>query len=205
MAGYDYSNWRPMRPQTARELFAGLGASWWIAGGWAIDLWLGRQTREHEDLDIGILHRDHLAVQQHLVERGWDLHCGADKPHTLRPWLPGEELGPDNHCPWARRDADSPWEFQLLINPGDGCTLISRRDPSLTLPMSEAVIERQGFRVLAPQVQLHFKAKQMRPRDEADFANVLPRLDSAARAWLHTALQRTHPGHAWIPALSRTR
>ena len=28
---------------------------WMIAGGWAIDLFLRRVTREHEDVDIAIL------------------------------------------------------------------------------------------------------------------------------------------------------
>jgi hypothetical protein len=196
---YDYDNWRPMRPEAAREEFAGLAAPWWIAGGWAIDLFLGRETRLHEDLDIGVLHRDHLAIQAHLIARGWNLHCAGDQPHTLRPWPIGESLALDNHCPWARRDANSPWEFQLLINPGDEQTFISRRGPDLRLPMREAVIERGGFRVLAPQVQLHFKAKQTRPRDEADFNNVLPLLDASARAWLRQALARCYPGHKWIP------
>jgi hypothetical protein len=190
-----------MRLEAAREMLAGLAAPWWIAGGWAIDLFIGRETRAHEDLDLGVLYRDHLAVQAHLIARGWQLHCRADKPHTLRPWPPGEALTQDNHCPWARRDAGSPWAFQLLINPGNNNTFISRRDSGLRMPMSEAVIECGGFRVLAPQIQLHFKAKQMRPRDEEDFVNVRPRLDSPARAWLCSALQRTHPGHRWIDVL----
>lgn len=198
---YDFANWQPMRPEAAKEMLRGLDAPWWVAGGWAIDLWLGRQSRGHEDLDVGILHRDHQAVQAYLIARGWDLHCAGAAPHTLRPWPPGEQLPPDNHCPWARRNADSPWEFQLLINPGDLSRFVSQRDPTLHLPMHEAVVERSGFRVLAPQVQLHFKAKQVRPRDEADFANVLPRLDEAARRWLRDALIRTHPGHVWIARL----
>lgn len=199
---YDFNNWRPMHPFKAREIFAGLALPWWIAGGWAIDVWLGRQTREHEDLDIGILHRDHVAVQAHLIERGWELHCSGDEPHTLRPWPHGEVLAPDNHCPWVRRDARSPWGFQLLTNPGDDGTFISRRDPALRLPMREAVLTRGDLCILAPQVQLHFKAKQMRPRDEADFVLVMPLLDSGARSWLRAALALTHPGHAWISRIT---
>jgi predicted glycosyl hydrolase (DUF1957 family) len=38
-----------------------LGA-WWVGGGWAIDLWLGDQSRDHEDIEVCILRRD-----QHLV------------------------------------------------------------------------------------------------------------------------------------------
>ncbi|MCL4541605.1 MAG: hypothetical protein M1396_04620 [Chloroflexi bacterium] len=31
---------------------------WFIAGGWAIDLFLGRQTRAHKDVEIAVLRQD---------------------------------------------------------------------------------------------------------------------------------------------------
>ena len=36
---------------------------WFVCGGWALDLFIGKQTREHHDLDIGIFRRDQLALQ----------------------------------------------------------------------------------------------------------------------------------------------
>ena len=45
-----------------------------------------------------------------------------------------------------------------------------------------------------------FKAKAVREKDRADFEAVLPRMSSAQRAWLHTALERVHPDHDWISA-----
>lgn len=47
---------------------------------------------------------------------------------------------------------------------------------------------------------LPFKAKAVREKDRADFEAVLPRMSSAQRAWLHTALERVHPDHDWISA-----
>jgi hypothetical protein len=40
-----------------------------------------------------------------------------------------------------------------------------------------------------------------RPKDEADFANVRPRLTAAQRAWLGDALSLIHPGHEWLRRL----
>ena len=34
------------------DLAAGLGVRLWLDGGWAVDAWLGRQTRPHRDVDI---------------------------------------------------------------------------------------------------------------------------------------------------------
>ena len=57
-----YGRWQPWHPREVAAFFAELDAPWWIAGGWAIDLFLGRQTREHEDIDVQILRRDQHAV-----------------------------------------------------------------------------------------------------------------------------------------------
>ena len=54
---------------------------------------------------------------------------------------------------------------------------------------------------MQPEVVLLFKAKVVRPKDELDFAAVLPHLDSNRRSWLRDALTLVHPGHAWLESL----
>lgn len=39
---------------------------WFVAGGWAIDLFLGRMTRAHEDVDVAIFREDQLDLQDFL-------------------------------------------------------------------------------------------------------------------------------------------
>jgi hypothetical protein len=41
---------------------------WCIGGGWAIDLWLGRVTRRHADVDVVILRRDQHTVRRTMGE-----------------------------------------------------------------------------------------------------------------------------------------
>jgi len=41
------------------------------------------------------------------------------------------------------------------------------------------------------------KARQQRPKDEADFAAAVPRLSAADREWLAGALEQAHPHHTW--------
>ena len=75
--------WDPLRPQDAASEFGAWAAPWWVAGGWAMDLLLGHQTREHGDLDLLVLRRDQASVREEL--RDWDVHA-ADPPGSLRLW-----------------------------------------------------------------------------------------------------------------------
>ena len=58
----------------AREL----GASVWLRGGWAMDFFLGRVTREHLDIDWFALAGDGPRVRDRLVEGGFDDVTSAD-------------------------------------------------------------------------------------------------------------------------------
>ena len=53
------------------DVFGGYARPWFIAGGWASDLFLGRVTREHEDVDVAVLRPDQFALREHL--RAWDV------------------------------------------------------------------------------------------------------------------------------------
>jgi hypothetical protein len=90
-----------------------------------------------------------------------------------------------------------------MREPSDGDTWIYRRDGRIRLPYDD-VIERtaDGIPYGRPEIILLFKAKRVRPKDEADFAAVLPQLDASRREWLADALELTDPGHAWLERLT---
>ena len=44
-----FGAWQSWQPHEVAQLFSALAIPWWIAGGWAVDLFLGEQTRDHED------------------------------------------------------------------------------------------------------------------------------------------------------------
>jgi hypothetical protein len=63
-------------------------------------------------------------------------------------------------------------------------------------------VTRDGIPYLAPAIQWRYKAKGLRPKDEADFARILPALDGKSRHWLAQSLALVHPGHAWLTKLT---
>lgn len=194
-----WGTWDHLSVESVAALFAGFPGPWWVAGGYAIDALAGARRREHDDVDIGVFAADQLAVQAHLA--GWELHA-ADPPGTLRPWLDGETLPPPVHDIWARRDAGDSWRFQLMLNPGGPGEFVCRRDERIRVPLGDAIWWRDGVPYLAPEVQLFFKAKAPRAKDEQDFADCLPLLSAAQRGFLSWALELVHPGHPWLWALS---
>lgn len=53
------------------DLMAGYAAAWCLCGGWGVDAWLGRVTRDHADVDIVVFQADLPALFDHL--EGWQL------------------------------------------------------------------------------------------------------------------------------------
>jgi hypothetical protein len=58
----DIEAWAPWHPREIAARLAGVGVPWYVAGGWAIDLHLGTQTRPHEDLEIAVPAADFGAI-----------------------------------------------------------------------------------------------------------------------------------------------
>jgi hypothetical protein len=198
--GGGLGTWEPHSPAEVASELSDLPCRWWIAGGWAIDLHLGHQSRAHADIDVLILRADQVVVQRHLA--GWDLHA-ADPPGTLRPWADGEILAPPVHDVWCRRSPSSPWSLQLMIDETEDDHWVYRRDTRIRRPLTDldgpaSNSERQ---VLSPEIQLLYKSAQPRDKDEADFQAVLADLHPPQRRWLQESLTVVSPGHPWLDRL----
>lgn len=195
-AAIDLDRWEALLPEEVRDLLAGVDAPWWVAGGYAIEYAVGKPFREHGDVDILMLHRDHMEAQRALP--GWELWA-ADPPGTLRPWAPGEVLPPEIHDIWCRPTPDSPWRFQFMLDNAEGPEWVSRRDARIRLPLNEiGRVTSDGIPYLRPEIQLLYKAKGPRPKDEQDFTMALSKLDTEQRQWLREAITIAYGEHPWL-------
>ncbi len=197
--------WQPWSPHDVATFFASLRVPWWIAGGWAIDLFLGIQTREHEDIDVQILRRDQHAAR--TLFGAWDIQAALPPPRDeawpFRPWLLDEVLDLRIHDIWCRPTSTQPWALQLMI--ADTCDDSWRFRRTPTIVRSIAALGNttaEGIPYIAPEIQLLYKARQHRPKDEADFSRTLPALNSERRRWLRNALTEAHPHHPWLNQLT---
>jgi hypothetical protein len=188
--------WDAWRPEEIARRLAGLAIPWYVAGGWAMDLFRGKQTREHEDLEIGVPAGSFGAVRSALA--GCEFHVVGDG----RRWSVDSPAFRQRHQTWVREPATGVYRLDVFREPHDGDIWICRRDDSIRLPYAQIIgFTSAGIPYLAPEVALLFKTKETRPKDEADFAGVLPLLTPAKRVWLRQSLLRVHPEHPWIAAL----
>lgn len=191
--------WAPLSPTQVADLMTGTDRPWLIAGGHAIDLFVGHRTREHADLDIFLLRRDQQAIHEALS--GWEVYA-ADPPGRLRPWAAGEILPLGVHDVWCRPSAAEPWRVQFMLDEADGHTWVSRRNPQVRRPLRELRhTAANGIPFLTPEVQLFYKARGRRPKDEQDLDVVLPHLSGPQRDWLKKALLVTDRAHPWLARL----
>ena len=49
-------------PASVAAIMDRVGVWWAVAGGWAIDLWLGEQTRDHRDVQVVVRRCDQQLV-----------------------------------------------------------------------------------------------------------------------------------------------
>jgi hypothetical protein len=189
----DLSKWDAWRPEEVQRRFAGVTAPWYVAAGWAIDLFLGEERRPHDDIEVAVPHDRFEEIARAL--HGFEFFVvGSGLAHPLSPAAIDQ-----HHQTWVREPATGLWRLDVFREPSDGDTWICRRDPRIRLPY-DRVISRtaDGIPFARPEIVLLFKAKAARAKDDDDFAAVLPHLDEHRRAWLATALDLVHPGHRWL-------
>lgn len=178
--------WQPADPREACSFLGHIPTSWWVAGGWALDLFIGQQSRPHKDLDIGILRRDLRQVLAALP--GWEFFEAKN----------GELFGPlttdarqDVNSLWGRRTHTREWVLELMLDDSEGDQWVFRRDRRIRRAL-DTVIRYDPARTpyLAPEIQLLYKASRIRAEDNSDFDRVAGYLDDPSRRWLSCALSQ---------------
>jgi aminoglycoside-2''-adenylyltransferase len=199
----DVEKWQAWRPEEAFRRLTGLRAPWYVAAGWAIDLFLGGARREHEDLELAVPNARFGEVAAALADLE-PFVIGTPENGLATPYAEaGEEALAETHQTWFRERETGFWRLDVFREPSDGDTWVCRRDERLRMPY-ERLVERTptGIPYGRPEVVLLFKAKHARPKDDADLAAALPALDDERRTWLRDALELVHPTHRWLTDLA---
>jgi hypothetical protein len=192
------NKWVPMSVVEAEAHFARSGIPWWIAGGQAIDLFLGWATRPHDDLDIEMLRSDSAALFD--IFEGCELHLVSED--GVWPWTDPADLDDTVFALWVRPGPGTPWRIEILLADGDRDVWRFRSQPSIALAAKDLIMSAPGgLPYSTPEVQLLHKSLQARVKDDVDLARCLHRMDDYQRSWLCDAVSLSSPDHPWIRVL----
>jgi len=187
-------------PARVLQLFQAYNAPWCVAGGWAIDLFLGGLSRDHEDIEVAVLLRDQQKLWHHII--GWQPRYCVPGTAEQRRWGPDEWLHPPIHELHTKPPQGDMEHLEILLDRSAGDDWVYRRDERVRLPLKRAIrFNSAGIPYLAPEIVLLYKSKNPRERDEADFTATAPKLDAVARTWLADALALVSPDHPWLERL----
>ena len=189
--------WDAWTPEQVSARLAGVDAPWCVVGGWALDVWLGRESRVHEDLEIAV--PKPFLPQMRAQLAAFDLYSVGDG--EVLTLMRGADPPEDKHQIWVAEGGA--WRLDVMAEPGDAATWVFRRDESVTAPRAQMMgLSPTGVPYLKPQGALLYKAAKRRPKDEADFTLFAPLLDPAANVWLRGVMSRLYPGHPWLGRLA---
>jgi hypothetical protein len=187
------------------DLMSTFDGIWYVCGGWAVDAWLGRQTRDHDDVDIAVFQNDLNILRDHLA--GWQLNAHDSlTPDSVEQW-DGRPLRLPAHI-HARLGGSN---LDIQVNERSGNDWLLSREPRIVLDLSRCAAKPAwGLPTLVPEVILFFKATAYfgieglwgRPHDAADFLGLLHVLSTKHRGWLRDAISLAQPGHPWLSQLS---
>jgi len=188
-------------PHEVLRILGDLECDWGVAGGWALDLFLDRITREHQDIEVAAFREDQLILQRYLSSRGWSLEYVRDG--RLVPWPMGERLQLPVHEVWCRIGNGPLRRIEVLLNERAADTFVFRRDFRIRAPIDRTFVRSiSGIRILAPEIVLLYKCKRpMQPKEQQDFSKTLAALDLERRQWLMQSLATLDPEHPWLAAL----
>jgi aminoglycoside-2''-adenylyltransferase len=185
--------WNPWRPRELADRLRGVAVPWYVAGGWALDLYRGVESREHEDLEIGVPAAGFAAIRSALGEFEFDVVLDG------RRWPLDSAAFALSHQTWVRDAGTGAYLLDVFREKHDGETWICRRDETIRIRYDEIILRTaDGIPYLAPELVLLFKAKWARPKDDDDLSGVLPLLGHDRRSGLRDLVGRVHPGHRWL-------
>lgn len=182
-------------PLRVQELLQNYDSPWFIAGGWAIDLFLGHETRKHRDIEIALFRQDQESIRTYL--RNWNLQKVVKG--EFHHWK-GEYLELPIHEIHGTSETGA--RIEILLNESNEFEWVFRREPSISRQLKDIKwVSKLGIPYLNPEIVLLYKAKNPKPKDEEDFMRAKNLLNEESRIWLKKGLEAHVPGHHWIGEL----
>ena len=199
------------------------GFEYQFCAGQAIDLYLGRETRVHGDIDICTYWPDRDRIIRYMQSQGFEVYemLGGGRAHRItdpsvqmyekrnifcfKDGCPLVKTYPldENDCCWIEFFHIGQTELnfiEFLFNDRSETHFEYARDREIKRDIDRAFLECGGVPYLAPEICLLYKSTDIdREGYQQDFDLTYAVLGGEQKQWLQRALTRLYPdGHKWI-------
>ena len=193
-----------------------------ICGGCAIDLFIGKKTRPHKDLDVAVYWEDRDKIVHYMIEDRWILFepCGNDYLHKINSISEQKSVKTNIWCVRYNNPHYKFFEYdkekfkvnfdgseqiklnfiEYLFNYHDNEYFIYASNYSIKREYHKAILKNDDIFYLAPELVLLYKSTAINNPDyQHDFQNTLPKMNEDQISWLKNALLLMFPGgHEWL-------
>jgi aminoglycoside-2''-adenylyltransferase len=140
-------------PKRVTACFADHSISWCVAGGWAVDLFLGRQTRPHGDLEVAVYRRDQQLLRDVFKDWAWSKVVPTPTGGgTKVPWNEQDSLELPIHQLYAEGPRGE--ALEILLQESSDCDWKFRRELSVTMPLASVCLKSTlDIPILRPDIQ----------------------------------------------------
>ena len=208
--------------EEANAFLQGQDFSYAICGGFALDLFLGYESRAHGDIDVLAFWEDREKIITFMQSKGFCVFemLGGGKVHRITDIRAQEKLQKNifcctEDCELVRLyDTEEPdvyrFEFQhsglsklnyieFLFNEKTEAEFVYVRDNRVKRELEKAILRKDGIPYLAPELCLLYKSTDVdREGYQQDFELTVERLNGEQRAWFEKAMELLYPeGHKW--------
>ena len=181
--------WNPLSIEEIKKLINQSPVKCWLAGGYALDRFLGRATRKHGDIDIIVLRKNQLLFQKYL--KHWTLYK-ADGDLSL--WNKGEYIHKPVQDIWVSDESNGSFKFQIMLIDSINNRWVFKYDASISVNLSDFGYIKDDLPIIQPEIQLLYKLwkPEYRKKDMLDLNNCLPFLNQNKLKWLAKNLGRAN-------------
>ncbi|MFA6131613.1 MAG: hypothetical protein WC702_00900 [Patescibacteria group bacterium] len=194
------------------EIFTEADFQWYLDGATNISLYLGKQMRDHKDLDISVFREDLPKLRKLLARQGFDIFVNFIKGgRHLMSLATAEELAAADRTDLSicqvgvdgkiKKDADEPFNFVDLHvhhKDGNGDTVIFYNGATLPkeffVPIKKELPNGKIINLSQPAIVAYHKLHTNRPYDLTDLRKLRPFLGEEDFKMLREGLENEITG-----------
>jgi len=173
----------------AHEFFKNCDFSYYICGGFALEMFVGKTMRKHSDLDVSLFHENKRDVVALLQNDGWNMYKRIPEPGTMGCATPIADhmdskldeirtmwaIKPGSHITLNLREGETDiYDFDILrdnqtdfnfieivLDSKKGDNFVLREDINIVRQLDKAILYNNGIPYMSPELVMFLKSPQV--------------------------------------------